>query len=350
MLAEAIGQPLASSAAEAASSRFSSPSGSAISRAMSNFKVSEKPPLALIAGPTASGKSALAVRLGQAIEERGGRAAIINADSAQVYADLKVLSARPTHEEMGGIRHHLFGAWDGAEACSAADWSAAARVEIEHAHGEGAIPILVGGTGLYFRTLLDGIAPIPDINDDIRAAVRAMPQCEARSALEDEDPQAAARLAPRDNARTARALEVVRSTGKPIAHWQSARSGGIGSGVDLRPVVLMPDRDWLYQRCDRRFETMLETGAKEEVTTLLERQLPPQLPVMRAIGVREIADLLHGRVSPEDALLAGCASTRRYAKRQFTWFRHQIPPSWLKLESENYLGKSFDELLFHFLP
>ena len=171
-----------------------------------------------------------------------GNAVVINADSAQVYADLRVLSARPSTEDMRGVEHRLFGVWDGADACSAADWANAAQREIASAHAAGMLPILVGGTGLYIRTLLDGIAPIPAIDPEVRAVVRALPQPAARTALEGEDPAAAARLAPADTARTARALEVIRSTGRTLADWQGERSGGIGDAVDVRAVILLPER------------------------------------------------------------------------------------------------------------
>ena len=288
----------------------------------------ELPPVALIAGPTASGKSDLAVRLGQRLEAQGKKAVVLNADSAQVYADLCVLSARPSEEEMGGIEHRLFGAWDGSTACSAADWAAAAKREIASLHAEGAVPILCGGTGLYMRTLLEGIAPVPEIDPAIREEVRALSQGEARAALEAEDPEAASRLAPADASRTTRALEVVRSTGRTLKEWQAQKTGGIGSQIDLHPLILLPEREWLYERCDRRFDLMLDGGAIGEVEALLARQLDPSLPVMRAIGVPEIAGLLQGDLSRDECIVAGQRATRQYAKRQYTWFRHQPPGSW----------------------
>jgi tRNA dimethylallyltransferase len=287
-----------------------------------------RPALALIAGPTASGKSGLAVRYAQYLQARGQRAVIINADSAQVYADLAVLSARPSEAEMGGIEHRLFGTIDGAEACSAARWAKDARAEIASAHASGALPILVGGTGLYLRTLLDGIAPVPDIDPAIREAVRALPVAEAHAALVAEDPEAAVRLNPGDTTRVARALEVIRSTGKPLAEWQARKEGGIGDTVLLRPLILLPPRDWLFGRCDRRFAAMLDHGAEQEVAALLARGLDADLPVMRAIGVPEIAGLLRGELTREAALAAGQLATRQYAKRQYTWFRNQPPQSW----------------------
>ncbi|MDN3645533.1 tRNA (adenosine(37)-N6)-dimethylallyltransferase MiaA [Pontixanthobacter aestiaquae] len=295
----------------------------------------KRPPLALIAGPTASGKSDLAVKLALALKARGKEAAVINADSAQVYCDLKVLSARPDEDEMQGVPHHLFGDWDGATACSTADWAAAAKRVIAELHAEGAVPILVGGTGLYMRTLLDGISPIPPIDPDIRAEIRAMDHVDARAALEIEDPEAAARLAPADTTRTARALEVVRSTGKPMTHWHGNPVGGIGDEVDLHPLILVPDRAKLYARCDIRFEWMLDQGAVAEVEALMARALSAELPVMRAIGVREIAAWLEGRVSRDEMIQSGQMSTRQYAKRQFTWFRNQPPDWWTRAEPEN---------------
>ncbi len=286
------------------------------------------PPLALIAGPTASGKSELAVHLAQALAGEGKRAVIVNADSAQVYADLRVLSARPSDADMGGIEHRLFGAWDGVVACSAADWAAAAKREIADLHAAGALPILCGGTGLYLRVLLDGIAPVPPIDPAVRDAVRRLALGEARAALEAEDPEAAARLAPTDTARTMRALEVVRATGRPLNEWQARKVGGIGDRVTLHPLILLPEREQLYARCDQRFETMIESGAIPEVEALLARDLDPALPVMRAIGVPEIAGFLDGTLTRTEAVAAGQMATRRYAKRQYTWFRHQLPPQW----------------------
>ena len=266
---------------------------------------------------------------------RGQEAVVINADSAQVYADLRVVSARPSDEEMQGVPHVLFGAWDGAHPCSAADWASAAKAEIAAAHARNALPILVGGTGLYIRTLLDGISPVPQIDPQVRDAVRAMPLDQAYAALAAEDPDRAARLAPADSQRITRALEVVRSTGHPLTHWQQQLSGGIGHTVDLAPVILLPERQWLYRRCDLRFDLMWQGGALEEVKTLLARNLPESLPVMRAIGVPEIAAFLRGEILRESAISAGQQATRNYAKRQYTWLRHQNPGDWPRIEYEN---------------
>ena len=287
------------------------------------YKGESRPRVALIAGPTASGKSALAIALARATD-----GVVINADASQVYADLAILSARPDEEEMSGIPHRLFGHIDGAESCTAARWAVEARAEVDRAHAEGRLPILVGGTGLYIRTLLDGIAPVPDIEPAIRAQVRALPVAQAHAALSREDPDAAARLAPADTTRVARALEVVRSTGKPLVEWQKHKSGGIGDRIALFPLILLPPRDWLIARCDLRFEQMVENGAVEEVEALLSRNLSPDLPVMRAIGVPEIAAWLAGDIDRATMLERGRIATRQYAKRQYTWFANQPPAHW----------------------
>jgi tRNA dimethylallyltransferase len=284
--------------------------------------------LALIAGPTASGKSALALALA---ERTGG--VVINSDSAQVYRDLKILSARPGAEEESRAPHRLYGYRDGALPCSAADWAADARREIEAAQAESRLPILAGGTGLYIRTLLDGLAPVPPIDPEIRSQVRSLAVAEAHSALAKEDPDAAMRLSPGDSARIARALEVVRSTGRPLAMWQKEKSGGIGSEVRLVPLILLPPREWLYARCDARFQKIFSDEGVEEVRSLLSRRLDPALPVMRAIGVAQIAAFLRRETDRGQAVEAGRTATRRYAKRQYTWFSRQPPPDWPRLEA-----------------
>jgi tRNA dimethylallyltransferase len=308
--------------------------------------IADARPLALIAGPTASGKSSVAVKLAKALAERDRTAIVINADSAQVYADLQILSARPNDAEMDGVEHRLFGTWDGADACSAADWAARAKAEIADCHANGAVPILVGGTGMYLKVLIEGIAPIPAINPETREVVRAMETETAYAALMIEDPLRAAELNPGDSQRIARALEVKRSTGVTLGDWQQAKTGGIGEEVDLHPLVLMPPRQWVYDRCDTRFAAMLDDGAIEEVAALLKRELSPDLPVMRAIGVPEITALIREELTREEALAAGSQATRNYAKRQFTWLRGQSPAEWTKVESQNIdIADSFASLL-----
>lgn len=297
-------------------------------------------PLALIAGPTASGKSTLALRLADAWAKATKREArIINADSMQLYRDIPILSASPGDEERARHPHFLYGEWDGAEACSAAAWAERAKGEIATAHEASALPILVGGTGMYIKVLLEGIAPIPEIDPEIRAVVRALPVESAHAALMIEDPERAIELAPTDSQRIARALEVKRSTAVTLADWQRAKTGGIADDIDLHAVVLLPEREALYRRCEERFDAMLHAGAVAEVETLLERELDPALPVMRAIGVPEIAAFLAEDISREAMIAAGQQSTRNYAKRQYTWLRHQAGHEWQTVpesgESEN---------------
>lgn len=290
---------------------------------------SEKLPLILIAGPTASGKSSLALALSRLLP-----VTIINADASQVYRDLRIVSARPSLEEERQAPHRLFGHVDGAQAYSAAAWAADARAMIAKVRASWRIPLLVGGTGLYLRTLLEGIAPVPEINPDVRVTVRALAVSDAHAALTREDPEAAARLSPNDTTRVARALEVVRSTGKPMSHWQAERIGGIGESVRLVPMILLPPREWLFARCDARFDAMLAGGAKEEVAALLGRGLDPALPVMRAIGVREIAAMIANPSDTAHCIEGAKIATRQYAKRQFTWFRNQLPPDWARIETQ----------------
>jgi tRNA dimethylallyltransferase len=282
-----------------------------------------KPPVALIAGPTASGKSALALALA---EQTGG--VIVNADSAQVYRNLPVLSAAPTHDELARAEHRLYGYLDGSVACSAADWAERAKAEIAEIHTQRRLPILAGGTGLYVRTLLNGIAPVPPIDPQIRSRVRESSLEENRRRLSELDHEAAARLKPQDRTRIARALEVVLSTGRMLSEWHQYHEGGIANVIELRPLILLPPRDWLYARCDQRFAEMIDRGAVGEVQALLERNLNPNLPVMRAIGVREIASYLSREASLAEAVAAGQQATRRYAKRQYTWLAHQPPSDW----------------------
>lgn len=294
-----------------------------------NMPHSPKPRVALIAGPTASGKSALAIALAQ---RTGGT--VINADSAQVYAELRVLSARPSPEEEAQAPHRLFGHVAGIQDYSAARWAEEAKAEIAAAHARASLPILAGGTGMYIRTLLDGIAPVPGIDPAIRAEVRGMTVAEAHALLREADPEAAKRLNPSDTTRVARALEVVRSTGRTLAAWQVERIGGIREQIDLAPLILLPNRAWLAERCDRRLCAMFDDGAIEEVESLLQRNdIPAAAPVRRAIGVAEIAMFLEGSLSRDGALEHAQAATRQYAKRQYTWLRHQPPADWPRTDS-----------------
>jgi tRNA dimethylallyltransferase len=302
--------------------------------------ITQAPPVAIIAGPTASGKSALALALARRTD-----GVIINADSAQVYRDLWMVSARPTAEEMASVEHRLFGTRDAAVPCSAADWANEAATVVVEVLERGRLPILVGGTGLYLRTLLQGIAPVPAIPSPIRAEVRAASVAANHRRLTDHDPDAARRLHPADTTRVARALEVVLATGRTLASWQADRSGGIADRVAVSGLVLLPPRAWLQARCDARFAAMLKAGAREEVAALLARGLDPALPAMRAIGVPEIAALLRGQIDEQAAITRATLATRQYAKRQQTWFANQAPPEWVRFNERIDAPNALDRAL-----
>lgn len=274
---------------------------------------------------------------------RLGRAQVINADASQVYADLAILSARPTEAEMAGVPHRLFGHVDGADPYNAARWAADARRALARAWEDGDVPILAGGTGLYLRTLLFGIAPVPEIDPDVRRDVRAMAVDAAHRLLAKVDPGAARRLHPADTTRVARALEVMLSTGRPLADWQQDREGGIADAVALAPLILLPPRDALRARCDARLAQMFAAGAIDEVTALRARRIDAHMPVMTAIGVPQIAQYLADEIDRDQALAEAQAATRQYAKRQYTWFRHQLPADWLRHE-ESLLVDNINEL------
>ncbi len=286
---------------------------------------SNRPRLAVIAGPTASGKSAFAIE--HAISRNG---VIINADASQLYADLDIISARPSATDLARAPHRLYGILDGADPATGARWAEMAKAEIERAWASGQLPILVGGTGMYLRLLLHGLAAIPDIDPAIRAAVRAMPVAEAARELSARDPVMHARLRPTDTTRIARALEVVKSTGRSLADWQADTPHGLAAHVTLDARVIMPDRALLYERCNARFDAMLEQGALDEAARLMDRHLDPMLPVMKAVGLTPLLAHLRGEISLDQARTRAQQDTRNYAKRQMTWFRNQTP-DWPKI-------------------
>ncbi len=278
----------------------------------------------LIAGPTASGKSALALDVAR---RRNG--VVINADSMQVYRDLRILTARPTKEEEAAAPHRLYGHVDGAVNHSVARWLADATAVLSEVEAEGRLPIFCGGTGLYFKALTDGLSDIPAVPDDVRAAVRAA--CEGRETPELHarlaacDPASAARLRPSDRLRVMRALEVHAATGRSIAAFWDTRAPGPLSGDGVEKVFLAPDRAEIRARIDARFLAMMEAGTLDEVAALAARRLDPMLPVMRAHGVPGLIAALEGRMSLAEAIAKGQADTRAYAKRQVTWFRNSMP-------------------------
>lgn len=294
----------------------------------------------LIAGPTASGKSALALRLAEALAPMGG-AAIVNADSMQVYRELPILTARPGVADLARAPHHLYGFRAVDEPCSAGEWAALAAKTINEICARGQLPILVGGTGLYFRALTEGIAPIPEIDPDIRAAARhEMAQIgpEAFHAkLAGVDAEMASRLRPSDPQRLLRAWEVLQSTGISLAQWQEKPTPPLFSGQVLH-VALMPEREELYARCDERFEAMLVAGVLREVAAFEEmaqaKKLDPDLPLFRAVGLAPLRGLLYGALEPDEALLQAQTATRQYAKRQLTWIRNQMI-AWEKADTQD---------------
>lgn len=286
------------------------------------------PPIQLIAGPTASGKSALALKMAQ---DTG--AVIINADSQQLYADLRILTARPSADEEALADHRLYGVADAAEAWSVGRWSRTVMDLLAELDGEGRPAILVGGTGLYFTALTRGLADIPAVPASVRSMIEGefLSDGEAafRARLAERDPRSAKAIEKGDRQRLVRAMSVLCHSDRALSDWQA----------DTRPLlppgswsgqVLEPDRDLLYARCDARVDAMVADGALEEVRTLLARQLDPMLPAMKAVGVRELAVFLAGQFSHASAISVLKQATRNYAKRQLTWFRNQTP-DWSRL-------------------
>ena len=293
----------------------------------------------LIAGPTASGKSALAIELAQR-----WNGVVINADSMQLYRELSIITARPSAEDEATVPHRLYGVLPSAEPFSTGDWLRLIAGELERSWEEESLPILVGGTGLYFKALTEGFAEIPEIDPQVREASRALASeggVEAvRSALLRLDRQAADSL--QDLQRLTRALEVVRSTGKTLADWQiEAQAAPLLKAEDCLRLVLAPPRPWLHERIARRASLMLQRKGMGEVESLLELGLPSSLPAMRAIGVKEISELLRGSINAEEAERRLTVATRQYAKRQETWFRNQMG-SWTRLDPA---GRSPAELV-----
>ncbi len=280
-------------------------------------------PVLIIAGPTGSGKSALAM---DAAEEFGG--VVINADSMQVYRDLRVLTSRPSEDDEARVPHRLFGVLSVAEPCSAGVWLEMARREIEAAWADMLLPVVVGGTGLYLKALTEGLAPVPDVPDAARADARAEYLRLGGPAFRDElaklDPETAARFPASDGQRMIRAYEVVRATGRPLPEWQRQPSATPPLAARFGTLVLMPPRDTLYASVEARFDAMLANGAVEEARALMELALDPSLPAMKAVGMPELTGYLRGETNLDAATAAAKKATRNYAKRQMTWLRHQL--------------------------
>lgn len=281
-------------------------------------------PIILIVGPTASGKSSLALRLAEKM-----RGDVINADSMQVYRELRILTARPSEEDESRAPHYLYGCRSIEEPFSVAEWCALAAAQIERSREAGRTPIVVGGTGLYFKALIEGLAEIPDVPDDIRREVRAAMDEKGSAILHIElavcDPVLAARLEPGDRQRVSRGLEVYRATGKPLSYWQQLPTKGPLTEADeageICKAALLPPRDWLNARCESRFDLMIEAGALDEVAALPNAQ--SDLPALKALGVPPLAAFLAGTLTQDEAIERAVTATRQYAKRQYTWIRHQ---------------------------
>ncbi len=292
----------------------------------------------LIAGPTASGKSAVALKLAERFD-----ATIVNADAMQVYRDLRVLTARPSAAEERRAPHLLFGEVDGAENFSAGRWLARAHEILAEAQNRAGPLIFVGGAGLYFRALTEGLSDIPRVPEAVRAAVRAEAEGQStpslHATLAERDPLTAARLRPSDRQRVLRALEVVAATGRPLVEFHGAREAPALAADAWTGLFLAPERAALNARIEARFDEMLRDGALDEVAALAARRLDPALPAMRAHGVRHLIAHLDGRLSLEAASAHAVRDTRRYAKRQFTWARHQMPEFlWIAPEATEKAG------------
>ncbi|MEE8334087.1 MAG: tRNA (adenosine(37)-N6)-dimethylallyltransferase MiaA [Alphaproteobacteria bacterium] len=281
-------------------------------------------PVVVVAGPTASGKSGLAADIADAF---GG--VVINADSMQVYRGLEVLSAAPDAAARARVPHRLYGVLDPAEPCSAGWWRARAMEEIAAARRDGKLAVLCGGTGLYLRALMTGLAHLPPVPGDVRDAIRArlarLGPAPLHAELAGKDPVSAARIEPTDPQRVARALEVLEATGRPLSDWQRAQTPAPDTrDIAFFTILLLPPRTSLYVAIDARFAAMIDDGGLDEVRALLKRGLDPALPAMKALGVPDLIAYLGGEISFDDAVRRGQQVTRRYAKRQFTWFRNQI--------------------------
>lgn len=271
-------------------------------------------------GPTGSGKSAMALAIA-----RTRPTVIINADAMQMVSTLRVLTARPTEEEERQAEHALYGVLAAAEPTSVAVWLKLVKPVISQALAEGKLPLLVGGTGMYVKALMEGLAEVPPVPEEVRARVRATPRAALHALLVEKDPLMAAQLKPGDTQRLLRALEVVEATGISLAIWQKQASKQIFPDAEFTRFFVDIPRDTVYTKINQRFEKMMENGAVAEVEALLAQNLPPDTPILRAHGVPEIAAMLAGTMTPAEAIAQGQQHTRNYAKRQMTWIRNQMP-------------------------
>nr|CAD6412243.1 tRNA (adenosine(37)-N6)-dimethylallyltransferase MiaA [Rhizobium sp. Q54] len=285
----------------------------------------------LITGPTASGKSALALQLAA---DAGG--AVINADSMQVYDTLRVLTARPSQEEMADVPHHLYGYVPATRAHSTGEWLRDVAALLPQLRAQKRLPVFVGGTGLYFKALTGGLSAMPEISQDVRCRVRLRLKQEGaerlHAELADRDPMTARTLRPTDGQRIVRALEMLEATGRSIAAFRQEPGPIVIDPDRALKLVVLPDRAVLQDRINRRFEKMFDNGAVEEVRDLLALDPPAEAPAMKAIGVAQIAQMLDGCMTPKEVVERASALTRQYAKRQMTWFRNQMDESWRRID------------------
>ncbi|MBI1619618.1 tRNA (adenosine(37)-N6)-dimethylallyltransferase MiaA [Aquamicrobium zhengzhouense] len=292
----------------------------------------------LIAGPTASGKSALAIRL--ALQQDG---VIVNTDSMQVYSVLHHLTARPSAEDESRVPHRLYGTVSPAIAYSTGEWARAVSNLVRNAELQDKTIIFVGGTGLYFRALTEGLSSMPEVDPAIRQRWRDALQAEGaaklHNILQTRDPIAAEAIRVTDGQRIVRALEVEEASGKPISWWQGQRGQPIVHAPGARKIVLTPDRAWLAERIGDRFDIMIKAGAMDEVDQIAKLDLDPALPAMKAIGLRELLQVRRGELSMADAVELAKTMTRQYAKRQSTWFRTQLDESWMRVADAHLIRK-----------
>ena len=299
----------------------------------------------IVAGPTASGKSGMAIALAEAFD-----GVVINADSMQVYEELRIVTARPSEADEARVPHRLYGCMSAAKKCSVGDWLGRAASAVRETLDAGRLPVVTGGTGMYLKSLVEGIAEIPAVPDDVRSRVNAeyddLGGRAFRGKLKAVDPETAARLEPGDRQRLIRAAEVHAATGRPLSAWLAAGNTPAIDGVRFVTMVIEPDRATLYQSIDRRFIEMVDGGALDEVKNFLALGLDPELPAMKAVGVRELGRHLAGASDLETAVDAAQQASRNYAKRQLTWFRNQIRKD---LMISTQYSESLNEKIFSFI-
>ena len=313
-----------------------------------------KAPVVVIAGPTASGKTALALKLAGALNG-GLEGEVVNADSMQVYKDLPILTAIPDPSEQAAAPHHGYGILDGGERCSVARWLDLTRGFVADIHARGKIPILTGGTGMYLRAAIEGISPIPEIPPSFRAEATLeydrLGGAAFRQRLAEKDPVLAARLEDGDRQRLIRGMEVVLATGQPLSRLQEIPPQGQINAA-FTTITIMPPRDQLYDAINRRYPMMLEKGGVAEAEALMDRGLDPSLPLMKAVGLPPVLAYLRGEIDRDRMIEQACQDSRRYAKRQMTWFNNQLQANfcedspYFEQFSESFIEKILSKVIF----